>query len=47
MKVYTEFYRDEKDYVKEIGFSMIENLILRIIRKPNNIEKYDQCEYNP
>lgn len=40
-KTYTEFYRDEKDFAKEINFSVIESLIGRIIKHPSIDHKYD------
>ena len=46
-KAYTEFYRDEKDFAKEISFAVIESLIGRVIRQPSLEHRYDECEYNP
>ncbi len=43
-KAYTEFYRDEKDFAKEMSFSVIEALINKIVKSAS---KVDECGYNP
>lgn len=44
LRVFTEFFRDEKDFVKELNFSFIENVINRIVRARQHREL---AEYNP
>lgn len=46
LKVYTEFFRDEKDFVKELNFTFIENIIMRIIKSKDE-GKSELAEYNP
>lgn len=46
-KAFMEFYRDEKSYVKEIGFGTMESFLMRIIKRTSGEKKYDECEYNP
>jgi hypothetical protein len=47
IKVYHEFYRGQKDFVKEINFSFIENVIFKIIKKGGEAFRPELCEYNP